>query len=183
MALTIINLSDPVTTFVTKTNTISRNLGDIEDLILSDSNLVDAINSLTDSIAGINSTLLDLRDSGDIVTIARQAISVTKTEGIGNLTYNNATGILTYAGAAGDDIRNLFNVSDEADSYMIYDVSAGTFGLYNNAIQNEKLRDLTIQNGKIANSTLTSSKFSSAVSLVIYDSTGSAVKTLYSPGS
>ena len=49
MAKTIINLSDPVSTLVSKTNTISSHLGDITQLTVpanADSDIVQAINHL-----------------------------------------------------------------------------------------------------------------------------------------
>ena len=48
MAKTIINLSDPVSTLVTKTNTISSHIGDITQLNTTgaDSDIVQAINAI-----------------------------------------------------------------------------------------------------------------------------------------
>ena len=48
MAKTIINLSDPISTLVTKTNTISSHIGDITQLNTTgaDSDIVQAINCL-----------------------------------------------------------------------------------------------------------------------------------------
>ena len=72
MAKTIINLSDPVSTLVSKTNTISSHLGDITQLTVpanADSDIVQAINHLsansTDSasiIALVDSAYVQLRD-------------------------------------------------------------------------------------------------------------------------
>ena len=45
MAKTVVNLSDPITTFVTKTNAISDDVGDLATLTTSlDSNLSGAVN-------------------------------------------------------------------------------------------------------------------------------------------
>ena len=46
MAKTVVNLSDQISTWVTKTNTISDDLGDISALTSGDSNVVDAINAI-----------------------------------------------------------------------------------------------------------------------------------------
>ncbi len=64
MAKTIINLSDPVSTLVTKTNTISSHIGDITSLNVgstNDSDLVQAINFLMTSkdSSGDVTTLID----------------------------------------------------------------------------------------------------------------------------
>jgi len=66
MAITVINLSDAVSTWVTKTNTIASNLGDIASLSSGDSNTVDAINA-TDSNIGTTSSLTTT-DKSDIVS-------------------------------------------------------------------------------------------------------------------
>ena len=78
MAKTIINLTDPVSTLVTKTNTISSHLGDITQLNVpsdADSDIVQAINHLhansTDSasiIALIDSAYVQAREGG-LVTL------------------------------------------------------------------------------------------------------------------
>ena len=46
MAKTIINLADPISTFVTKTNTISSHLGDLTQLNVGASNDSDVIQSI-----------------------------------------------------------------------------------------------------------------------------------------
>ena len=170
MALTIINFSDPVTSLVTKTNTISQNLGDIEELTDADDNTVDAINRLKSEIDTIDATILGFRDSAEIVDIARHSIRVVDAGGLGSLTYG-AGGTITYTGPSQGDIRDLISLDDDADSVMSYDVANGRLGL--KALPNHKIRDGAIN----------SIKFNSAVSLQILDATGTVVKTLYSPGS
>ena len=49
-------------------------------------------------------------------------------------------------------------------------------------ISTNKLGNLAITNEKIADSAISISKLFTVESLIIYDSTGSAVKTIYSPG-
>ena len=54
MAVTVINLSDPVSTLVTKTNTISGDVGDVAQLTTGDDNVVDAINAVRAAIIDID---------------------------------------------------------------------------------------------------------------------------------
>ena len=62
MAVTEILLSDPVTTLVTKTNTISSDLGDKAALTTTDkSNLVAALNEIN--------TQLNKVDSADVISL------------------------------------------------------------------------------------------------------------------
>ena len=55
MALTVVNLSDPISTLVTKTNTIASDLGDKASLGTSTkTNLVAAINEINTKVLGID---------------------------------------------------------------------------------------------------------------------------------
>ena len=76
MAVTQINLSDAVTTLVTKTNTISSDLGDKAVLSTIDkSNLVAAINEINTQVNKVDSadviTLIQANavDSSDVITL------------------------------------------------------------------------------------------------------------------
>lgn len=146
MAVTTINLSDPVSTLVTKTNTISTNLGDIVTLETTATNLVAAINEVRDQI-------IDIDDSSEIVSIARNSLSVINNATVYSLAYDSSAGSITISG----------NLASDSAGGILFDSAAGQFSL--------------------APNTITSSLFSSSVSLIIYDSAGSPVKTLYSPGS
>ena len=82
MAKTVINLSDQVSTWLSKTNTISDHLGDIVTLTSGDSNVVDAINAIL-ADPGI--------DSVGILAL----FSVNNTNGGGIvLSYNSSTGVI-----------------------------------------------------------------------------------------
>ena len=156
MAVTTINLSDPVSTLVTKTNTISTNLGDIVTLETTATNLVAAINE-------VRAQIIDVDDSSEIVTISRGGLSVNNDAALGlSLSYNSLTGVISLSGAADSATVKGYFASDSAGG-ILFDSAAGQFSL--------------------APNTITSSLFSSSVSLIIYDSAGSPVKTLYSPGS
>ena len=172
MAVTNVSLSDAVSAWVTKTNTIASDLGDRATLETTASgNLVAAINEIhgkvldTDSAStrllltgnkglSYNSTSGEFNiDSANVKTM----ISVTDAGGYGSLAYNNSTGVLTYNGPSIADVRMNFLGAGAVD----YDSASGVISLV----------------------ALTSSHFSSPVTLTIYDSGGSALKVLRSPGS
>ena len=156
MAVTLINLSDPVSSLVTKTNTISNDLGDVAQLATGDSNVVDAINTIKQLVAPFD-------DSAEILAIARNGLSINNDSALGiSLSYNTSTGIIKLIGSVDSNAVKSYFTNDSANG-IGFNFGAGTFGIVNN--------------------TVTSAKFNSAVSLIIYDSAGSAVKTIYSPGS
>ena len=83
MAQTTINLSDPINTWVTKSNEMGADIGDLETLTDSAATLVHAINAidsdignrtsltipainLVTAINNLNNTFLEITDSADI---------------------------------------------------------------------------------------------------------------------
>ena len=85
MAVTTVNLSDPISTLVTKTNTISNDLGDKASLTTNvTTNLVAAINSVRDQI-------LDVDDSSDVIGIINTEYALTTGTTINNLISDSAT--------------------------------------------------------------------------------------------
>lgn len=126
MAKTIVNLSDQISTWLTKTNTISSDLGDVAALLSGDSNVVDAINTLI-SDPGV--------DSAQVISIVAAFLD----------------------GGAGID----------------FDSAEGTFSLATGGIDSSML----------ANDAVSADKLKDLVTLVIYDSDGSTLKTLYGAGS
>jgi hypothetical protein len=157
MAVTTINLSDPVSTLVTKTNTISGDLGDVSTLVTGDANVVAAINT-------VRSIVNRFDESAEIIAIARGGIVVDATDSHTGffLSYDSASGTIAF--------NSTYNFS--AGAGLDYD----SVGTYNISL-------LGVTNAMMANNTLTSSKFNSVVSLQILDSDGTVLKTLYSPGS
>jgi len=63
MAVTVINLSDPVSTWVTKTNTIGSHVGDIALLSAGGSDLVTASNNLDSSIGTLSSLSTNVKNN------------------------------------------------------------------------------------------------------------------------
>jgi len=95
MAITVINLTDPVQTLVEKTNAISSDVGDVASLLTSDSNVVDAINTL----------YLQPPDSAEIRAIAKTAFQSDSDGGI--LYDSNGTGASSFSLTS--TITNLIN--------------------------------------------------------------------------
>ncbi len=173
MAVTTINLTDPVSTLVTKTNTISGDLGDVSTLVTGDSNVVAAINT-------VRSIVNRFDESAEIIALAREGTGIQSPLNI-NAADSHTGFFLTYDSAAGTiALNSTYNFS--AGSGLDYD-SAGTYNISSLGVTTAMIADLNVTNGKVADNTLTSSKFNSVVSLQILDSTGAIVKTLYSPGS
>jgi len=158
MAVTTINLSDPVSTLVTKTNTISTNLGDAATLATTATNLVAAINE-------VRAQIINVDDSSEIVAISRGGLSVNNdsADASFSLSYSSSTGVIKLTAILSSDSANGIE----------YNSGEGKFSIIPSGVTASK----------IAAGSITSAKFNSATSLIIYDSTGSAVKTLYSPGS
>ena len=135
MAITSVNLTDPVTNLVTGVNTLGTDLGDRATLFDNSLNLDQAINEIN----------LLARDSA-------------QTPILSNFIKDSARGIGL-------------------------DSSTGKFFLVTGGIDSGNLKPGIINEAKVANNTLTSSKFSSAVTLLIKDSAGTTLKTIRSPGS
>jgi hypothetical protein len=122
MAVTVINLSDPVSSLVTKTNTISGNLGDVAQLVTGDSNVVDAINTVRQLVAGFD-------DSAEILAIARNGLSVNNDSASGlSLSYNTSTGIIKLIGSADSNVVKSYFTSDSANG-VGFNFGEGKFGI------------------------------------------------------
>ena len=118
MAKTTVNLSDAVTTWVTKTNDLSNTIGDLANLNTSeDSDIVGAINEIKIAI--------DKTDSADVTNIARSSFQILDAGGDGGLVYDSATGNITYTGPSADSVRDHF-----AGGYGIeYDSTSGNIAV------------------------------------------------------
>lgn len=74
MALTVVNLSDAISAWVTKTNTIASNVGDLA-LLTTDSS-----GSLVAAINEINGQLdRDINDSAEIISLAKSSLASSST--------------------------------------------------------------------------------------------------------
>jgi len=160
--------------------------------------------TITQLINGYNSLDSDFRSGG----LTREALSVADSSGgLGSLSYNSVTGIITYTGGSDSDVRNLFSVgpgltydsaSGQFDATVINDASNSVKGIASFdsdhfsassgnisliALDSDGLAGSAVVEGKIANDAVSRAKLKDEVELIIYNSGGSAVKTLYGAGS
>lgn len=186
----------------TRLDNADSNIGTRSSLTTSNkTSLVAAINEL--DAAGV--------DSASIISVSRTGISVTDAGGDGSLSYNNGTGVITYTGPSASEVRSKISVTDAGgDGSLSYDnstgvltytgpsasevrahlsagarlsYSSGQFNVADAGIDSAALGSLSVSTGKVQNSAITSAKLASAVTLIIYNSAGTAVKTLYGAGS
>jgi hypothetical protein len=106
----------------------------------------------------------DYRSRVDI----RQSISVVDSGGDGSLVYNTVTGVITYTGPSEAEIRAHFAGSPTVD----FDSSTGVLSVIDGSIVEDKLGDSSVGSAKLKNAT----------SLIIYNSDGEIVKTLWGAG-
>lgn len=144
------------------------------------SGLFEELQTPTDKLDLAGNTTTDLGEGTNLYYTdgrARASISVTDTGGEGSLTYDNTTGVITYTGPSGSDIRGYFSVA--AGSGLTYDNSTGIFGT--NAIPNTQLANSSITFGSTSVSlggtvtalSLTSYTASSFISVGAVDAAGS----------
>lgn len=176
MAITTVNLSDPVSTWVTKTNEIATNVGDKTLLQTSaTSDLVAAINEVNTLVNA------DLNDSAEILRIF----------GAGQgLTYDSSAGTFSIVDSGIDgamldnDIiieRHIANATI-VNSHIAPD-AVDTLALAGDAVTNAKLADSSVGFENMQASSIKSVNFASSTTLLIKDSAGTTLKTIYSPGS
>ena len=170
MAITTVNLSDPVSTWVTKTNTISTDLGDVDSLNTSAIDLVQAINNL-------ESRVYRFDDSAEIIALAREATGIELPFNVNNdsasglsLAYDSTAGTLSLIGGADAATVRSYLVAGEG---LDYDSTSGVFSM----------ADSSVTQAKMAQAAVSSTELKDVVSLIIYNSAGTPVKTIYGAGS
>jgi len=208
MAKTIINLSDPVSTLVTKSNTISSHLGDITQLNVgasNDSDIVQAINFVNGIVQKTDSAdIINLIDSSYVQ--ARQT-GITRSSTLAFFIKDSANGI----GLDSSEGR-FFIPSNTINTAMIEDNAVtgqkigsnavGIAELATNAVTTTKITDLNVTTAKIADLNVTTAKIAddnvteakmandavgsaelkSLSTLLIKDVNGSTLKTIHGAG-
>ena len=162
MAVTTINLSDPVTTLVTKTNTISSDLGDKAALNTTDkSNIVAAINEINTQIGKV--------DSADVINLI-QANAMDSSE------------VLALIQADSGETSIMSNFQKDSANGIGFDSSQGRFFIPIGTINTSMLENVTMTEAKIADDAVGSGQLKSLSTLLIKDSAGSTVKTVHGAG-
>lgn len=196
MAIVNVSINDTIQSWVNDTNNLARDVGDLNLLTTAvDSDIVGALNSLQSSVGQV-STLQAAIDSNDsnFIGRARSAISVTDAGGDGSLSYNDSDGIITYTGPSAAEVRAHFSAGEGIDiaSGVISGEDASTT---NKGIASFNSTRFSVSSGavdvatggidttQLANDAVDQTKLANVQTLVIYDSTGAAVKTLYAAGS
>tara|TARA_X000001036_G_scaffold136922_1_gene129703 strand:+ start:16 stop:645 length:630 start_codon:yes stop_codon:yes gene_type:complete len=208
MAKTIINLSDPVSTLVTKSNTISSHLGDITQLNVgasNDSDIVQAINFVngivqkTDSADIINlidSSYVQARQTGVtrsstlafFIKDSANGIGLDSSEGrffIPSNTINTAmieSTAITTAKIAGDAIDGTKLADNAVNSEHYTDGSIDTIHIGDLQITTAKIADDNVTEAKMANDAIGSAELKSLSTLLIKDVNGSTLKTIHGAG-
>ena len=172
MAVTQINLSDAVTTLVTKTNTIASDLGDTALLSTTDkSNLVAAINEINTQVGKV--------DSADVINLIT-ANALDSSEVIQLLADTTA------------DANIYSNFQKDSANGIGFDSSQGRFFIPPNTINASMIELNAVTEVKIANNSITEDKMAddaissvelkSLSTLLIKDSAGSTLKTIHGAG-
>jgi len=191
MAQTIINLSDPINTWVTKSNEMGADIGNLGDLTDSAATLVAAINAINSDIGNrasltnpaadlvtainnLNNTFLELTDSADIKNkfAGNTIISMDSGSGGARATFTLVDSSITSAKLAASSITS--------DKYA--DSSIETVHFKAGAITNYALADSSISEAKIQINTITSASFKSVQSILIKNTAGATLQTIFGPG-
>tara|TARA_B100000579_G_scaffold347289_1_gene300315 strand:- start:1545 stop:2108 length:564 start_codon:yes stop_codon:yes gene_type:complete len=187
MAVTNVSLSDAVSAWVTKTNTIASDLGDRATLETTASgNLVAAINEIHGKALDTDSASTRLLFTGN------KGLSYNSTSGEFNIDSNN---VISFIDSDYIQARQAPGTDSSATIALInansLDSSRGLAHVKSSlGITGGKFADTTTINFdssgprmSIQSNSITSALFNSAVTLTIFDSAGSSLKVLRSPGS
>ena len=171
MAVIQINLSDPVTTLVTKTNTIASDMGDAATLSTTATNLVAAINEINtqvnkvDSADVINLIRANAMDSSEVVTLL--ASDAAQANILSNFQKDSANGI------GFDSSQGRFFIPPNT-------INASMIEL--NAVTEVQIANNSITEDKMADDAISSVELKSLSTLLIKDSAGSTLKTIHGAG-
>ena len=192
MAQVTINVTDTFVQLVSKFNELSAGVGSVTDLDIAGES--DVVNILT--------AIYNLIDSD---TDFRSKISVTDAGGDGSLTYNSTSGVITYTGPSATEVRahfsagtnttyasGQFSISDATirskisvtdaggDGSLSYNSTSGVI-TYTGPSASEVRAHFSAGNGIAITSGSVALK--SVETFIIYDSAGTALRTLYAAGS
>tara|TARA_R110000787_G_scaffold6310_4_gene22293 strand:- start:31049 stop:31633 length:585 start_codon:yes stop_codon:yes gene_type:complete len=193
MAQTVINLSDPINTWVTKSNDMAADIGDLATLSDSAATLVHAINSidsdigartslttsvktsLVDAINSIGTDFLEQTDSASVKAFFASSTTISLDSGtpVGARAQFSLVDSSVVAGKLASGIISTEKIVDDAITLA---------KMANNSVSTSELVDSSITEAKIQINTITSASFKSATSLLIKNTAGTTLKTMFGPG-
>jgi len=194
MAQTVINLSDPINTWVTKSNEMGADIGDLATLADSAATLVHAINSI-DSDLGTRTSLTFKAGAVSIVdainNLDNRFLELTDSSVIKNYFVGTSTISLDSATPAG--ARASFTLVDSSvtgaklasgiiSTEKIIDNAITLSKMANNSVGTTELIDSSITEAKIQINTITSASFKNSTFIQIKNTAGSVLKTVHGPG-
>lgn len=195
MVLRTINLSDTIDQWKNQHNSLATDVGDLSLLNTPDSSSI---------VAAINSLIGEF-DSANIVTLARNSLSASS-----GITYDSSTGVIGLSIPANTITFTM--MADSAIGTSELRQNAVTYSKIQNVATANRVLGSTTSNGpvtevqiqtamyaagsvdsaalgnnsvtfaKMADSSVGSNELRQAVQLIIYNSAGSAVKSLYGAG-
>lgn len=172
MAVTTINLSDPVSTLVSKTNTISTDLGEKATLQTTNkTSLVAAVNE-------INAQLLKV-DSADILRIAQEN-SMDSAEVLAIITADSGSSNILSNFIK--DSANGIGLDSSQGRFFIPTGTINTSMLEVDAVTTSRIGDDQVTEDKIGDDAVSSVQLKTLSTLLIKDSAGSTLKTIHGAG-
>ena len=157
-----------------------------------------------DGSLSYNSSTGVITYTGPSASEVRAHLSATDAGGDGSFSYNSSTGVFTYTGPSAAEVRAHFSAGEGIDistgvisgedasttnkgiasfNSSRFSVSTGAVDIATGGIGATQLGTDAVTQVKIANDAVGSAELANVQTLVIYDSTGAAVKTLYAAGS
>lgn len=189
MAQTVINLSDPISTWVTKTNAISAGVGDLATLTDSAATLVHAVNSI-DSDIGTRTSLTTTADQSLVLAINEIDSDV------GTISSLTTTDKASVVAAINELEQGKFDVDDSASIKGLFaasgvismdsnsdNASKATFDVINGSIDNARLGDSSVGFSKLQAGAVKSANMNGLVTILIKNSGGTTLRTIFTPGS
>ena len=170
----VVDINDLVDTWRTKTNLLSTYFGDLDSL---------NTNTTVDLVKAINSVKLNEKDSATVNTMIDTKIATLESARFPLTSTSYGDSSIDSDHIMQNSLKTKHYTLSSVDGTIISTAGVATSNLADLSVTTIKIANLAVDAGKIANAAITSSKFNSVVTLNIYDSGGSIVKTLRTPGS
>ena len=193
MAQTVINLSDPINTWVTKSNEMGADIGDLATLTDSAATLVHAINAIDSDIG--NRTSLNTSVTTSLVaainSIQSDFLEQTDSAEVKNFFTSSTT--ISFDSGTPVGARGQFSLVDSSvtaaklasniiSTEKIIDNTITLAKMADNSVGTAELIDSSITEAKIQINTITSASFKNSTSIIIKNTAGTALKTIFGPG-